>query len=186
MPMVGMVILFNSGIYLSYVPIELKRLIYIVVFLGTVVLPLTIVPLFLYSKSLHNLLMDERKDRIIPLLIINFLYYLTYYWFNNQAIAPLFRQYMLAITVITFCTLIISFFWKISLHMIGIGGITALVIVLAFSFKVNMLLVLVFVVMIAGLLGSARLKLGAHTPSQVFTGFTLGFILMFFMLKIQV
>lgn len=69
----------------------------------------------------------------------------------------------------------INFFWKISVHSIGVGGINGLLIGISRIMEAEITPLLFLSVLIAGLVGFARLKLNAHNYSQVYTGFLLGF-----------
>jgi membrane-associated phospholipid phosphatase len=60
--------------------------------------------------------------------------------------------------------------------MIGIGGIAGLLFVLSNHFSVDISVYLVSVIFLSGFLAWARLSLGAHKPSQVYSGFALGWL----------
>jgi membrane-associated phospholipid phosphatase len=65
------------------------------------------------------------------------------------------------------------------MHLLAMGGICG---VLAAVNKVHLLGIIEFValaVLIAGLVGWARITLKVHTHAQVYMGFTLGFLLHF-------
>jgi membrane-associated phospholipid phosphatase len=59
--------------------------------------------------------------------------------------------------------------------MVGMGGLIALVIYISFYLKVNLSFYLILVVLLAGITGTARLILKAHTPAEVYSGFVMGF-----------
>ncbi len=71
--------------------------------------------------------------------------------------------------------------------MIGAGGLVALIAFLAFSLQVDLQFYLGITVLLAGLTGTARIILKAHTPVQVYTGFLTGFsVVMLTMLISQI
>jgi membrane-associated phospholipid phosphatase len=70
---------------------------------------------------------------------------------------------------------IITSKWKISAHMIGIGGITGLIAYLIYYLHVNLEIYLIVIVLVSGLTGTARLILNAHHPSEIYSGFLMGF-----------
>lgn len=74
---------------------------------------------------------------------------------------------------------IISLRYKISAHMAAIGGASGAVFWLGFHFGVWYPSVLILVLLVAGLLATARLYLQAHTESEVATGFLLGALTIF-------
>jgi membrane-associated phospholipid phosphatase len=58
---------------------------------------------------------------------------------------------------------------------VGNGGLVALIAYLAFYLKVDLQFYLGVAVIMAGLTGTARIILKAHTPDEVYTGFLTGF-----------
>jgi membrane-associated phospholipid phosphatase len=63
---------------------------------------------------------------------------------------------------------------KISAHLVGIGGVTGAFLVLGFSGFQDYSFNVITCVFITGCLGWARLKLQAHNPLEVYSGFLLG------------
>ena len=72
--------------------------------------------------------------------------------------------------------LLVSLRWKISLHLTGMGALTAMLVVMNFIGVGNMFVPLAVVVLASGALASARLYLGCHNGAQVFAGFCGGFV----------
>jgi hypothetical protein len=70
--------------------------------------------------------------------------------------------------------LIISLFWKISLHSAGIGGITGLIIILSVAYSIDMTFFLSAAILISGLIITIRLVLNTHTVLQLVAGYVLG------------
>jgi len=174
-PTLGLFLIFNLGGHFAYIPINLKRAVYLIVFLSTCVLPLSLIPLYILLGVVKNALMEDRKDRIIPTMLTIVFYLLGYYFLSRIQIVPSFIQgFMLATIVVLTIALAITFFWKISMHMIGIGGLTGAILALAIRFGLDIWLVFSCILLVAGLLGSSRLVLNAHTPLQVHAGFLLG------------
>ena len=78
---------------------------------------------------------------------------------------------------------IITIFFKISVHAAGAGCMVGFLLSIALIFpEHNLMWALVTVVMLAGLIMSARLYLDEHTPVKVYSGFTLGLFISFFSL----
>jgi membrane-associated phospholipid phosphatase len=79
-------------------------------------------------------------------------------------------------------TLIVNLKWKISAHMIGLGGVTGAITAISQKFSIDLLFVLLLLIFISGIVGWARLYLYAHKPSQVYTGFVVGFLCLFLLI----
>ncbi|SIT16897.1 hypothetical protein SAMN05421761_12520 [Belliella pelovolcani] len=158
-----------------------KPLIFLVVVANTFVIPLAILFVMRYNKVIPSLKMEDRKDRVFPFSMISLLYMVTAYafyvkdWMDYKLIFILF--------IITICLILltsISFFWKISAHMLGVGGLLG--IILAYSLILsgfNLLYPVLGAIILTGAVGTARLYLNAHTPAQVWAGFLLGFLVCF-------
>ena len=173
----GLLILFHSSLYISYLTPSMKKWIYIIVGVNTAIVPLSITPIYLYRKIISSVQMESSNERIIPLIINAFLFYLTYYLLSRYNTPDVIRVYVLAGAVCIFVAIIISWKWKISLHMIGIGALTGAVLSIAFRYRINLNLYFIVLIFISGLLGASRLQLDAHNPGQIYTGYLLGFFI---------
>ena len=75
--------------------------------------------------------------------------------------------------------LLINIRWKISAHLTGISGLTGLAFGLASIQMTFPIVLFCTLIMLTGILGSARIGLGRHTLMQVAAGVINGFIWMF-------
>jgi membrane-associated phospholipid phosphatase len=153
-------------------------------FLGTgffmmVVAPLLMILLLIKIKVVTSLEINERRERSLPMFIVGLSYYLSYTVFKSIHLPDLFNLLLLGSTMLVIIAMLITFFWKISLHLLSLGGILGFFLAIGFRYNINFLIVIIPLVFIAGLVGYARLKLEAHTPSQVYLGFTIGAFVMF-------
>lgn len=82
---------------------------------------------------------------------------------------------MLASTVASILCLLINLRWKLSEHMIGMGLAIGLLVSLSLLFVYNPVMWLCIAILLAGLLGTARIILGHHTLGEVLVGFLLGY-----------
>lgn len=174
MPTYGLLILFNSGTYLAYLPIQAKRLIFLIVLACTFALPLLLIPYFIYRGYIRDVQMNNHLERTVPLIFTAFLFYLAFFLLKSLAAPQLVRAFMLASTFSVLATLLVSYFWKISAHMVGIGGLAAAIFLISFLLKINLTNWFILLLVAGGLAGYARLSLDAHTPAQVYSGFFLG------------
>jgi hypothetical protein len=85
------------------------------------------------------------------------------------------KAYIFSTSFIAITVTIINFWWKISLHSVGAGILTGIVIVLSLKMMVPLTWFLIPVIIISGLILSSRLKLNSHNVSQVYLGFATGF-----------
>jgi len=126
--------------------------------------------LILIKKMNTDLDITDRTKRTMPLILAICSYligFLVLLWFGAPAIVSVL---MLVYGTNTLIILIINFYWKISIHAMGIAGPTA-----AFIFAFG--LVGVLLGLIIPLVMWSRLKLKKHTLSQVIAGSVLGLLL---------
>jgi hypothetical protein len=174
MPLMGLVIIFNSGIYESEIPVSYMRFLYLIVFLCNVMLPVSILPVLIYIRHIQNLNIDERNQRVIPLIFASLCFYIGYYLVSRYSHSQLINLFMLSTTTVVVIILLVSLFWKISLHMAGIGGITGLIIILSYLYRADIIYLLAIAILITGIIASARLASGSHNPLQIIAGYLVG------------
>ena len=80
---------------------------------------------------------------------------------------------MLGAMLILLISAIISNFWKISLHMLGIGGVLGAFLAIHTLFGGNIFLIITLL-FCAGLVGFARVNENAHSLKQAYLGFIIG------------
>jgi hypothetical protein len=175
MPTLGILLMLYSDSYLALMPFEGKRLVLIMVFACTFLIPMSFIPVLYYMKLISSFEM-ELTERVLPLFATAIVYFLTFFFLRKLPI-PFINAFMLATAGCVLLNAIISLFWKISSHLIGIGGVVGLVATLYIKFQADVFLFLVGTVIVAGLLGFARLQLQKHTPAQIYIGFFMGFVL---------
>jgi membrane-associated phospholipid phosphatase len=163
------------------IPAEFKDRIFFLIILSTLLIPMiTIIGLRL-SGTLKSLHMKEIQDRLIPFSITSVYYLLTvYFLFQKTELDPILWQTLSLITIAVIGLTIVTFFWKMSAHMTGSGGLLAVVLILGFKFHTfQVLYPLILSLLLVGAIGSARLFLGAHKPLEIYAGFFFGFLICF-------
>lgn len=178
MPTLGIVLMMYTDSYLLYIPAQVKNTIILLIAIGTFVLPFVILPVFLMQGKINSILLDDRGERIYPLSLTSMFYLLTFILFKKIPILDFLHAYILGAFLSVFAGAIISLKWKISTHMIGLGGLTGLVIMASIHLNVNLYYSLIGVIIATGLTGSSRLYLNAHTPLQVYAGYMAGLVIM--------
>ena len=78
--------------------------------------------------------------------------------------------------------MLINFRWKISAHTVSMGGVIGAFFGLQSVLQIDMLLQISASILIAGLVGFARLKAGKHSPAQVYAGYLLGFAVLYLLI----
>ena len=174
-PTVGFLVLFNSGTYLSYLPFNVKVWITSLVFVCTFFIPLMFILFLRYQEVINNIQMNKRRDRYVPIIVTFFLFVFCFYLIRRIDIPNLFYSFVLGGLITSFATFLITIRFKISIHMVGLGGLMAMILFICFYLKVDLSFYLILAALITGVTGSARLLLKAHTPAEVYSGFVTGF-----------
>ena len=179
MPLLGSLILFYSGSYLSFMPEGLKRMILLIIITGMILLPLSLIPVYMYRKLLSNLDFSRRNERFIPLLITTILYYITFLILKKIPISGLILGMIGSATISLFLLTLITIKFNISLHAAGLGGLFGFLLAITLRLGLFSPLSLYGSILLAGLAGMVRLKQNAHRPSEIYFGYLAGFVLCF-------
>ena len=171
MPLAGILILLFSGSYVALLPLAARKLIILLFVSGTLLLPALMIPLAYFRG---DVLLQKQNERNIPLTLTLIFYLLTYFLFRKVPVYGFMHSFMLGTLVSVFMALVINLRWKISLHMIGLGGLTAFLLMITLTRQINLFPWLLLSVLASGIAGTSRLYLEAHSPAQIYSGFILG------------
>lgn len=152
----------------------------IIVFVLTFVFPAIWLLMMKGLKLISSLQLTERKERIVPYIATATFYLWTYRMFkpspgNVQFSDALVSKILLGASVAIFICFFINIFRKISLHSAGAGSLFAIVVLLSAIAEYDLRWILVGAILLAGLIGTARMLLKAHTLDEVLAGFFAGF-----------
>lgn len=130
---------------------------------------------WMYIRQEVDFFVMSRDNRIVPLVAM--LIGLAFFAVANGGFLPdnLFQGELMAVSLIlVFFGLLVTLFWKISLHMVGWGAVLGFGIAeIHFSGSVWLSLAAIAVSIIVAW---ARIKLGSHDWLQIFVGFAMGLL----------
>jgi membrane-associated phospholipid phosphatase len=176
-PILGLLIIFNTDSYINYIiPFDLKLAIIILIGVSTFIIPLLLSLILLNRKFIKSLEMSTTKERNIPYAVTIIFFVFTLSMLKEATIPPLIFKFVVGATLSVIMAFIINLKWKISAHMIGIGGLVGALICISNIAEVYLTPYVIVTLFIAGLIGSARLILKAHNQLQIFVGFVVGLI----------
>lgn len=177
MPLFGMVwVLYYGGSETETMHPVVKRYLLTVTAVFCSVLPLMTLVLMKVFGLAEKLELPRRRDRLMP-IAMSAVYAVVGYFFVIKIphqnpffyLLPLGSASVLAVAFL--CTLR----FQVSLHMMGIGALTATYVLAGRFLGGNHLLPLTASLLMAGCTGFARISLNAHKPYQVYTGYLTGF-----------
>ncbi|WP_100629335.1 PA-phosphatase [Algoriphagus formosus] len=165
----------------SSVPASFKLRIFYLIVLSTLVIPMLTIFGLRLSGTVKSLHMHTIKDRAIPFSVTTVYFLMTvYFMFKINELDPILWQSLGVIALVVLVLTVVTFFWKMSAHMTGIGGLVAIVVVLGLKFaNFQVLYPLLLSLLLSGVVGSSRLYLDAHKPVEIYTGFIFGFLACF-------
>ncbi len=147
--------------------------------LMTVAFPLTSTLLLLRAGLITSLEMPTRSERIAP-YVMSLLYYgMTWYLLSRTPLHPAAVLLVPGALIALLFTTLITLRWKISAHMVGMGGSLGALAALGYLHGCAVMEPMSVLILLAGALGTARLLTSDHTPAQVYAGTALGFVSVF-------
>jgi hypothetical protein len=190
--MLALLLLINPYLFgVGAISDKAAKLLLLQVFLSTFFIPAFAVVMLRLVGMLQSLEMPTRQERIVPYVITGIFYlWLARNFLGNPQIPTAFTCFVLGSTIALFLAFFMNIFSKISAHAVGMGGLVGMVVVtmLFFSYgafsihtnafgtlEVSMSSVLIAAVLLAGLVGTARLLLQAHEPMDLYGGYLVGF-----------
>jgi len=156
-----------------------KQSIFYLVALSTLAIPMVTIIGLRLAGTLPSLHMADIKQRAIPFTITSFYYLITVYFLRQKTgLDPILWEVLALITVAIIGLTLITFFWKMSAHMTGLGGLLAAVVVLGVKFpNFQVLYPLLGSLLLTGIVATCRLYLDAHKPVEIYVGLIFGFLL---------
>ncbi|MCC7502225.1 MAG: hypothetical protein IT229_06830 [Flavobacteriales bacterium] len=187
MPVITLGVAFRLDPHLSYF-IEPRSQLIILLMVGvmTVVFPLMSIALLWRSELVSGPTLPLREERTAPYVMTLFYHAMAYYLLRRNELDPVTFSLMIGGMVALLATLLINLQWKISAHMVGIGGLLGALTSLLLQHGTIVPLELAPFILVAGALGTARLLVSDHTPAQIYVGGAVGFLSTFVCVMKQV
>lgn len=148
------------------------------IFIVTFLLPFLNVGIFKAFGTIRSFSLPERKERLIPFSFISVIYVVVTYLFYSQTQMNLndnFLKFMVIIDMLVIVATVTTFFFKVSVHTISAWGIIGMMVPLTKISQMNTLFYpTIGFIILAGIIMSARLQVGAHSSREVMWGSVLG------------
>ena len=152
------------------------------VFVFTFVLPAVNLVMLRAFGNIQSLTLQSRRERILPFVFISLLYLLvTFLFYFRLPFSANFNKLMMIISALVVVSLLVTFYYKISIHSIAMGGGIGILLPLnQVTEQMSLLWPTAFTILVTGLVMSSRLVLDAHSPREVMYGGVVGFVVGFF------
>jgi hypothetical protein len=128
-------------------------------------------------KLIRSLSLEHRQDRLVGFIVTMFFYFWASYVFRNLPDTPPVAAHFVLGSFLAVCgAWMCTIFYKISLHAVAMGGLVSFAILFSRQDVYTSGLYLAIPVLIAGIVCSSRLILGAHNRFEMVSGFLVGII----------
>lgn len=124
---------------------------------------------------INSIKMNTQKERLIPLAATMIFYFWGWYVLRGLNEVPdLFKQFLLGSFITIIAAWLTNIYFKVSLHGLAMGGLVAFIAILVYSADGGSGQYLVFALLIAGAVCTARLVLSSHKPFEVYSALIIG------------
>ncbi len=164
--------------YFTGMPTHDKMMILVRVASNTIFFPLLTVLLLKAVGFIKSIFLKTQRERIIPYVATNLFYFWMYLVFKNQAEVPqILTSFVFGIFLASSLALIANIYFKISMHALGVGALSGLMLIIVFSgLSYAIFLPAMVVFIIAGLVCTSRLIISDHTPFDIYSGLLIGIL----------
>ena len=174
-PFLAFLILFLFS-YLRIMPIQYKLIVLGVVYCFTILMPTLTIFLFRKINGFSPEDLGERKRRFMPFLLTITSYVFCLVMMHRLNIPWYMTGIILAALIMMVICIVVNLKWKLSEHMAGVGAIVGGLVSFSALFGYNPVWWLCLFILIAGVLGTARIILQHHTLGEVLVSFAVGLI----------
>ncbi len=175
MPLLGVILYFVFTP--RYVDIELLRAKIFAVAIVTTLIPIITFFLLKNLGVINSIHLETTKERKVPLMIQCILLLLIIKMVFDPYDDPELYYFFVGILFSTITALLMAILKvKVSLHQMGIAGVTMFLIVLSIHFKINVLLWIGIFFFFNGWIASSRLHSESHNFLELTLGFFIGLI----------
>ena len=179
MPLYILFFIFNTNTLFAYIPSGVKVYCYLVTLFALLVMPVVSLPLFKHFRLIQSYELEEKQERVYPILVAIIFAFLGFWLLGRVGYTNIVRQLYLVMIIMLSIFSVITFRWKMSMHMSAIGGVCGFLLVWGLKYYGDVRSSLMLFLILAGILATSRLYLKKHTPMQVYLGFLFGLFFVF-------
>lgn len=176
---VGVVALFVFS-YLTLLPIVYKLWVLALVYLFTILMPTLVIHLYRRYHGWTPRELGKKERRVVPYIISILCYFICCHLMERWHVPHCVTNVLMAALMIQVVCALINVWWKISTHTAAIGGVGGALVAFADLFLFNPMWWLSIVIIVGGMVGTARMLLRQHNLTQVVAGFVVGMMSAYF------
>jgi hypothetical protein len=157
-----------------------RRQVLLIIALNAVFFPLMTVLLLKAVGFIQSIRLITQKDRIIPYIACGIFFFWTYTIFKEQTHYPrILTAFIFGTFLAASAGLLVNIYFKVSMHAMAMGGWIGIFLLI---FRQNSMLMtwpLAIVILLTGVVCSARLLVSDHNPRDIYAGVFTGLLCQF-------
>jgi membrane-associated phospholipid phosphatase len=161
--------------YLRMLPWGYKLFIIVLVYVFTVFVPTLGITTFRLFKKWTRLELSHREHRHMPYIVTLLSYAACLVIMTKMNTAMFFRGVVMSALICQIICVTVNAWWKVSTHMVGMGGLVGALNAFSILFLYNPLWPFCALLLLSGALGTSRIILRQHSLAQVLVGFGIGY-----------
>ncbi len=155
-------------------PTTLKLWFISIVFLFTLVIPVSSVFILLKFHAIYSVELKRRTERTVPLFIASISYMGLLFFIKPIILPPVFLYILYSAALALLAGFLLNLVFKISLHTLGWGALAATLAAISIRTGTPLFPFILISILLSGIAGYARLKQKAHNQAQVYLGYIAG------------
>ncbi|MBX7107559.1 MAG: hypothetical protein K1X61_02825 [Chitinophagales bacterium] len=163
----------NPLLFSNYNDEALSKIL-LTVFINTFLFPAIAILLIWRLGFVKSLYMETQQERLVPYITSGAMYIWTYVVFRKSGLPEILSIVILGATITLFACFLITIFRKVSIHAAAMACLFILTFAMCLLSQADYSFLLIAIAMLAGIVGSSRLLLGAHDINEVSLGFFIG------------
>ncbi len=166
--------------YFSGFSVQAKEKLLLLVAINAVGFPAITVLLLKGLGFIDSIFLKTQKDRIIPYIASMTFFFWTQYVLREQHYVPrILVAFMFGVFISSSAALIANIYYKISMHAIGMGGLSGLMLVIMYQNTMLMTWPLSLAILLSGIVCTSRMIVSDHRPKEIYAGLLVGLICQF-------
>jgi membrane-associated phospholipid phosphatase len=145
----------------------------------TAIMPALILFTLIRMRRVSDTSVSNRKERTVPYIATIICYALAAFYLQFIHAPEWLVLFYVGAGLATLIATVITLWWKISAHAIGMGGMIGMLLWLTYNSISSGMSAMVWLsvsIVLAGLIGTTRIILKRHTPAQVYMGAVVGIV----------
>ena len=161
----------------KYSPTSLQSANILPISILTIIIPIIAFFILKNIGLVSSIFMPAIKERKYPLYIHIILLLMVVYKVIPNDYTPELHYYFIGLIAAAITTVVLLFFrFKVSMHLMGMGGLFMFLVSLSIHFEINITLAISLLTLAIGLVTTSRIYLKAHSVPELTVGFLIGLL----------